>query len=214
MNLYLSKIFHCKVCLLLLFSSFFLIIITQWLQASLPIKDGGLWVRRVASLALPAFLASAAGTVSLQDAILARYACPTDSFFETFRQTRSDTFGTSPPAAADVMHKQSLWDSPGIQRDQTSGIWPGHLWASGQFRGCCCPTQWWLASCPAHHFMRFPFGWWIRLRSTCVRLWHSGWCLWHACLRLQTSAWPNRQTSGSERRRRKGICMGSQTPSH
>jgi len=29
---------------------------TQWLQASLPIKDGGLGVRRVASLALPAFL--------------------------------------------------------------------------------------------------------------------------------------------------------------
>jgi len=80
---------------------------TQWLQASLPIKDGGLGVRRVASLALPALLASAAGTVSLQDTILAGYACPTDSFFATFRQTWSDTFGTSPPAA-DVMHKQSL----------------------------------------------------------------------------------------------------------
>jgi len=25
-----------------------------------------------------------------------------------------------------------------------------------------------------------------RLRSTCVRLWHSGWCQWHACLHLQT----------------------------
>jgi len=32
----------------------------QWLQASLPVKDGGLGVRRVSSLALPAFLASAA----------------------------------------------------------------------------------------------------------------------------------------------------------
>jgi len=38
---------------------------TQWSQASLPIKDGGLGVRRVASLApLLAFLASAAGTIS------------------------------------------------------------------------------------------------------------------------------------------------------
>ena len=68
--------------------------------------------------------------------------------------------------------------------------------------------------------MRSPSGWWWirprgsgsaagvqRLRSTCVRLWHSGWCLWHACLRLQTGAWPNSQTSGSERRRRKGICI-------
>ena len=32
---------------------------TQWLQASLPVKDGGLGVRRVSLLALPAFLASA-----------------------------------------------------------------------------------------------------------------------------------------------------------
>jgi len=35
---------------------------TQWLQATLPIKDGGFGVRRVSSLAFPAFLASAAGT--------------------------------------------------------------------------------------------------------------------------------------------------------
>jgi len=39
---------------------------TEWLQASLPIKDGGRGVRHVSSLALPAFLASAAGTALLQ----------------------------------------------------------------------------------------------------------------------------------------------------
>jgi len=32
----------------------------QWLQASLPIKDGGLGIKRVSSLATSAFLASAA----------------------------------------------------------------------------------------------------------------------------------------------------------
>jgi len=36
---------------------------TQLLQASLQVKDGGLGVRRVSSLALPAFLASAASTL-------------------------------------------------------------------------------------------------------------------------------------------------------
>jgi len=40
---------------------------TQWLQASLPVKDGGLGIRRAASLALPAFLASAASTSSLAE---------------------------------------------------------------------------------------------------------------------------------------------------
>ena len=37
---------------------------SQWLQASLPVRDGGLGVRRVAVLAPSAFLASAASTLS------------------------------------------------------------------------------------------------------------------------------------------------------
>jgi len=36
----------------------------QWLQASLPIKDGGLGIRRVPSLATSAILAAAASTLS------------------------------------------------------------------------------------------------------------------------------------------------------
>ena len=36
----------------------------QWTQASLPVRDGGLGIRRVSSLALPAFVASAASTLS------------------------------------------------------------------------------------------------------------------------------------------------------
>ena len=51
---------------------------TMWLQASLPIKDGGLGVRRVSWLALPAFLASAAGTALLQAEILADCNVPED----------------------------------------------------------------------------------------------------------------------------------------
>jgi len=54
---------------------------TQWLQASLPVKDGGFGMRRVALLASPAFLASAASTRALQDLILSRCdASPDQSF--------------------------------------------------------------------------------------------------------------------------------------
>ena len=42
----------------------------QWLQASLPVKSGGLGIRRVSSLVSPAFLASAVGTRDLQNQIL------------------------------------------------------------------------------------------------------------------------------------------------
>ena len=44
----------------------------QWIQASLPIKDGGLGIRSVSTLAPSDFLASAAGTYELQFSILLR----------------------------------------------------------------------------------------------------------------------------------------------
>ena len=55
---------------------------TQWLQASLPIKHGGLGIRQVRSLALPAFLASAASTSDLQSQILLASACTADTQFD------------------------------------------------------------------------------------------------------------------------------------
>jgi hypothetical protein len=56
----------------------------QWLQAGLPIRDGGLGIRRVTSLALPAFLASAAGSLPLQDAILLQVDPKPDSYFSLY----------------------------------------------------------------------------------------------------------------------------------
>jgi len=43
----------------------------NWVQATVPVRNGGLGIRRLSSLALPAFLASAAGTASLPASILA-----------------------------------------------------------------------------------------------------------------------------------------------
>ena len=43
---------------------------SHWAQASLSVKADGLGIRRVTLLALPAFLASAAGTRCLQSAML------------------------------------------------------------------------------------------------------------------------------------------------
>ena len=49
---------------------------SQWLQTSLPIKDGGLGIRQVRSLALLAYLASAASTSDLQSADLVGHLLP------------------------------------------------------------------------------------------------------------------------------------------
>ena len=48
----------------------------QWLQASLPVQKGGLGIRSAGMLASSAYLASAAATLRLQNAILANSCCP------------------------------------------------------------------------------------------------------------------------------------------
>ena len=59
----------------------------QWLQASLPIRDGGLGVRRVSSLALSAFLASAVNTQSLQARITDGCHVSEDTVFQSLLHT-------------------------------------------------------------------------------------------------------------------------------
>jgi hypothetical protein len=78
---------------------------TQWLRASLPVKDGGLGVRRIASLALPAYLASAACTISLQESILSEVSSLPDPFFEAYLATWSATTGIILPPN-ELSHKQ------------------------------------------------------------------------------------------------------------
>ena len=88
---------------------------TQWIQASLPVRDGGLGVRRVSSLATPAFLASAASTLSLQDDILTDCAKSESVFFQTFLSAWSERFGDLPEI---FPTKQPFWDRPGVLEDK------------------------------------------------------------------------------------------------
>ena len=87
---------------------------SQWLQASLPVRDGGLGVRRVSSLALPASLASAASTLSLQNEILSGCAGSENTFFQTYLSSWSDSFGDVLEA---LPAKQSIWDRSGVVVD-------------------------------------------------------------------------------------------------
>jgi len=86
---------------------------TQWLQASLLIKDGGLGVKRVSSLALPAILASAAGTALLQTEILADCNVPEDPYWKDYLQLWSASGNKTPDP---LPLKQSSWDRPGIEK--------------------------------------------------------------------------------------------------
>ena len=66
---------------------------TQWLQATLPVKDGGLGVRRVSSIAILAFLASATSTLSLQSSILSKCQCSTVLFVDLSLASWSSVYG-------------------------------------------------------------------------------------------------------------------------
>ena len=90
---------------------------SQWVQASLPVKDGGLGIRRVASLASSAFLASAASTHILQEEILTRCNISPDPLVDTFRvlwESGSNQQCPSLPSAT----LQSTWDRPNIEADK------------------------------------------------------------------------------------------------
>ena len=76
----------------------------QWLQASLPVLNGGLGLRRVSSLASSAFLASAAGTRRLQDLILHRVKSCNDDVYESCLMIRVGS-GLASPDDSDA-HKQ------------------------------------------------------------------------------------------------------------
>ena len=69
----------------------------QWILASLPVKAGGLGIHRTASLALPAYLASAASTASLQDLILIRSVAAADKYYTLYRSNMSLAYNQSFP---------------------------------------------------------------------------------------------------------------------
>jgi hypothetical protein len=86
---------------------------SQWQQAGLPIKSGGLGIRQVRSLALPAYLASAASTLDTQTEILVACLCNTDSYFDNYLSAWQAAFGNLSPSTA-LPGKQSFWDKPSI----------------------------------------------------------------------------------------------------
>jgi hypothetical protein len=88
----------------------------QWLQASLPVRAGGLGIRRVSSLAPSAFLASAAGTRDLQDLILRRTERSADDVFDRCLVSQLSKFPMLPPSGS-AAGKQQAWDKAVVEAE-------------------------------------------------------------------------------------------------
>ena len=91
----------------------------NWRQANLPVKDGGLGVRSVASLASSAFLASAASTNDLQLSILVRTHIVEDQSKASALEQWLDATKSVEPIG-DASHIQKNWEKPGIEETKSS----------------------------------------------------------------------------------------------
>ena len=90
----------------------------QWVQATLPVKDGGLELRRASQLALSAFLASAAGTADLQTLILRSSATVGgDETYQRLRAEWTSQHNLTPPSDTSAF-QQKTWDAPNISDDK------------------------------------------------------------------------------------------------
>lgn len=90
----------------------------QWVQASLPIRHGGLGLRRASQLALSAFLASAASTTALQSLILVNSSTePSDQTVRQYSMEWASIHSCEPPSDAHA-HLQRVWDAPSIEYDK------------------------------------------------------------------------------------------------
>ena len=85
-----------------------------WLQASLPVRWGGLGVRSAVSLAAPAYLASAAGALDRLISILpARLHASVDPAEAVALDSwRSAVDASTNPPTADYAKRQHAWDEP------------------------------------------------------------------------------------------------------
>jgi len=83
---------------------------TQWAQANLPIKEGGLGIRNVSDLALPAFIASSLGTGELQEELLRQCQIPLDPRLAHATSCWESRFGPAPVGISAT--RQASWVAP------------------------------------------------------------------------------------------------------
>ena len=87
---------------------------SQWEQASLPVKAGGLGIRRASHLAPSAFLAASSSTADLQCTILQTSSLSTTAYEESARSAWCTMTSSTAPVAPQS-HRQQNWDKPMVE---------------------------------------------------------------------------------------------------
>ena len=94
---------------------------SQWLQATLPLRVGGMGLRSTTSLALPSFLASASASSFLQNAMLVDCFAPPDPILDLYLNRWMGAFGL--PLRLSKLTNSRRGTAQGLMpRDVSSGI--------------------------------------------------------------------------------------------
>lgn len=94
-----------------------------WTQATLPIKDGGLGLRSLQSIAPSCYLSSRNNTVTLCNKILANSPTPyslTDRIYQEGLQFWLQNSNASEPPSENAACKQNNWDRPVVEAQKTA----------------------------------------------------------------------------------------------
>ena len=86
---------------------------STWLHASLPVRAGGIRIRRAAQLALSAFMASSAGSSDLVHQILPPHMVAPNPALQS-ALTAWHQGHAEPPPSIPTSHHQKVWDAPRI----------------------------------------------------------------------------------------------------
>ena len=84
----------------------------NWVQTSLPVKDGGLGIRSVGLLAPSAFLASVASNTGPPGPTFP-VGCPCDPYLDSALDVQSGRYGSSEPQGTNIS-KQRCWDQASV----------------------------------------------------------------------------------------------------
>ena len=96
----------------------------QWIQASLPVRNGGLGIRSAQMLAPSAFLASAASTREVQDSILPHNIRLLEDKSVTENETRWLAMTEAPKSVAELQHIQKASSSVDRREPRTKTVRP------------------------------------------------------------------------------------------
>jgi len=155
-------------------------------------------------LAIPAYLASVASTLTLQDQILALCPSANDVSFEDYLSRWSSAFGAP---AVPWPSKLSVWDRPGLQVAQVEASFADATQKARYLASVAPHSGDWLLALPItscglrldDEAVRVAIGARLGLSYTQVQLWSGGgwhWMLrlatlWHWCVKMPQAEWPD-----------------------